>query len=91
MEKLQRPFNVLKKHLLEHYNLTFDSDLSLLEQEKDVFCFGRFFFDTRKSVYGMIDVHHKEIVYEIGDYERTQGKGFVVFSTINSKLETITY
>lgn len=49
------------------------------------------FFDTRKSVYGMIDVHQKEIVYEIGDYERTQGKGFVVFSTINSKLETITY
>lgn len=91
MENLKRPFNVLKKHLLEQHNLTFNSDLILLEQEKDVFCFGRFFFDTRKSVYGMIDVHQKEIVYEIGDYERTQGEGFVVFSTIESKLETIKY
>ena len=44
MENLKQPFNVLKKHLLKHHNLTFDSDLSLLEQEKDVFCFGRFFF-----------------------------------------------
>lgn len=91
MENLKRPFNVLKKHLLKHHNLTFNSDLSLLEQEKDVFCFGRFFFDAKKSVYGIIDVHQKEIVYEIGDYERTQGKGFVVFSTINSKLEQLTY
>lgn len=91
MKKLQRPFNVLKKHLLEHHNLTFNSDLSLLEQEKDVFCFERFFFNTKVSIYGIIDVHRKEIVYEIGDYERKQGKGFVVFSTINSKLETITY
>lgn len=91
MKNLKRPFNILKKHLLEHHNLTFDSDLSLLEQEKGVFCFGRFFFDTKKSVCGTIDVNQKEIVYEIGDYERTQGKEFVVFNTFNSKLETITY
>lgn len=91
MKKLRRPLNVLKKHLLEHHNITFDSDLTLLEQEKDIFCFGRFFCDTKKSVYGMIDVRQKEIVYEFGDYKRTQGEGLVVFSTINSKLETITY
>ena len=91
MKKLQRPFNILKKHLLEHHNLTFNSDLSLLEQEKDVFCFGRFLFDTKKYVYGMIDVNQKEIVCEIGNYKRIQGTGFVVFSTINSKLEKITY
>lgn len=90
MENLKRPFNILKKHLLEHHNLTFNSDLSLLEKE-GVLCFGRFFFDTKKSVYGMIDVNQKEIVYEVSDYVRTQGKGFVVFNTINSKLETITY
>lgn len=91
MNKLQRPFNVFKKHLLEQHNLNIHCDVGLYEQEKDLFCFNYFFDAGRKVISGQIDVHQKEIVYEIGDYKRTQGKGFVVFSTINSKLEQLTY
>lgn len=91
MNKLQRPFDVLKKHLKEHHNFSFFCDVVMYEQEKDIFCFGQFFFDKRKCVYGMIDVHQKIIVYEISDYKRTQGDGFYTCSPIKSKLEQLTY
>lgn len=91
MNKLQRPFNVFKKHLLQKHNLLIVYDVNLYEQKKDVFCFGYFFFDKKKSVYGMIDVHQKIIVYEVSDYKRTEGTGYKAFKTINSKSEQLTY
>lgn len=91
MKNLQRPINVFKKHLLQHHNLSLSYDVNLYEQEKDIFCFGYFFFYKKKAIYGMIDVHQKNIVYEISDYERIQGKGFTAFSTNNSISEHITY
>lgn len=91
MENLKKPFNVLKKHLLKHHNLNLYCDLGLYEQEKDVFCFGHCFHDEKKSIFGQIDVHQKEIVYEISDFEYTKGEGFYAYSPIESKLETITY
>ena len=91
MKKLQRPFNVFKKHLLEHHSLIIHCDVGLYEQEKNVFCFSYFFDAGRKVISGHINVHQKEIVYEVSDYKRTPGKGFNAFSLINTKFEQLTY
>lgn len=91
MNKLQRPINVLKKHLLEHHDLNISISLGLYEQEKDVFCFAYLSTVEKISIFGQIDVHQKEIVYEISEFEYTQCKEFHVCSPIKSKLETITY
>lgn len=91
MKKLQRPFNVITKHLKANHNLIFNNDVGLYEHEKDVFCFGYFFFEKKKGVYGQIDVHKKIIVYEVCEYKRTQGKGFNAFSPFNIIFEQITY
>ena len=91
MNKLQRPFNVFTKHLKANHNLIFHNDVGLYEHEKDVFCFGYFFFEKKKGVYGQIDVHKKIIVYEVCEYKRTQGKEFNAFSPFNIIFEQITY
>lgn len=91
MKKLQRPFSVFIKHLKENHNLTINYNVTLYEQEKDVFCFGYFVFEEKKGVFGQIDVHNKKIVYEISKYKRTQGEGFNAFSPYNKNFEEITY
>lgn len=91
MNRLQQAFNVLTKHLKANHNLIFHIDVGLYEHEKDVFCFGYFYFAKKKCVYGQIDVHKKIIVYEVCEYKRTLGLGFKAFSPFNIIFEQITY
>lgn len=91
MNILQRPFRVFKKHLRAKHKLFFHNEIILYEHEKDVFCFGYFFFEKEKGVYGQIDVQKKIIVYEVSEYKRTQGRGFHTISPINIIYEQITY
>lgn len=91
MEKLQQPFDAFTKHLKDHHKLTIHCEIAIYEQEKDVFCFGYFFYEKKKSIFGKINMQQKTIVYEISKYKYSQGEGFHVFSPIKRKLEQLTY
>lgn len=91
MKKLELAIFTLKEHLKQHHDLHISYEIDLYECEKNIFYFAHYFYKNNKFIYGKIDVHTKEIEYEISDVKYTNGVGFYVFSPLKKKLEKLTY